>query len=422
MVLPASPVQPLPPALPGITPPGIARLRALNTLVGGATYLAVSMASASFLAAGWSFERIGLCIAIANVFYSVLVKVGGRLSDRWGRARTAILGGVLGVAGCVIPLVLAGPWPTTAALFVVFAAGAIFFPGNVGLFSDAAPLPGHESAPLHRTVSAYNVGWSLGNLGGFITGWLVPGDSARLGFVLALVAFAVIAPALWRWRSLPPSPPRAEGDRAPHPALSRLTLLGRAGLLIHCMGGMAVIGLGERAIKASWNGLDVNASHLLISWLLGSYALGYLVTFWLLGRWSGWVMHPLRLFALTAIGLPASAAVLLVAGQTAQPVIIWLVLAGLVLGLSFAGVYTASIYYSLRVPVGAAAAAAWHEASLGIGSVLGPVIAGVALTAWEVNPWGRGLCGLGWWLLIVFAAIALLQLVLLPGIFARLRK
>ncbi len=404
------------------TPPGLARLRLLNTLVGGASYLSVSMASAAFFQAGWSFETIGWCMAIANVFYSVLVKVGGGLSDRWGRARTAILGGLLGVAGCAIPLVLAGPWPTACALFAVFAAGAIFFPGNVGLFSDAAPVPGQQSLPLHRTVSGYNIGWSLGNLLGFMTGWLVPGECTRLGFGIALLAFAVIAPALWRWRSLPPSPPRAEGDRTAHPALGRLTLLGRASLLLHCMGGMAVIGLGERALKGSWPTLDVNASHHLISCLLGAYAAGYVACFWLLGRWGGWVMRPLRLSAFTAVGMPAAAGLLLLAGQAAQPPLILLIAAGLTLGFSFGGVYTSSIYYSLRVPTGAAAAAAWHEASLGIGSCIGPIVAAIALTAWQSTTWGCGVSGLGVWVLIVFAAIAVLQIALLPGIFARLRR
>lgn len=395
-------------------PPRLFLLQSFNALIGAGSYLCFTAAASTWSAGGWGPRAVGFAGMAVNLCYAGLVAQGGTLSDRWGRARTAILGAGLALAGAVLALIGRDPVSTCIGLMLAFAGCAFFFPGNVGLFSDAGGDDAAAPVSLHAKVSSYNIGWSSGNLIGFGCAWLlsVAGLPTWSAFALSIVAFSVVAAVLWRWRNLPPSPPSAAGDRAGHPALPRLTLMARVALGIYCCMGMAFIGLIENSLVQ--DGLDQDRAHGLAVAGLTAYALGYVATFWLLGRWSGWILRPWVGLAMQG-GMVIAALLMLAAGQLAWHGTAAICTCGFVLGLGLGTVYTPSIYYSLRLPHGAARAASLHETALGIGSTIGPALAGLFIAWYLGTSPGAGLSALGSWMLIVAAAVLAWQALLIPG-------
>ena len=389
-------------------PPSILTLQLLNALIGAAQYLGFATATGTYIAHEWTPWQIGLAMTLANLCYAALVAQGGRLSDRWGRARTAILGALICVLGAGLAVVADAPGSALAATMLGCAGSAFFFPGNVGLFSDARSPDGATTPPLHVKVSRYNLGWSGGNILGFGLAWAFALLPTRVGWATVLLGVATVVVVLWRWRDLPAHPPLADGDRAPHPALPRMMWMGRAALLAYCLLGMAFISLLARALKDE--GLAAGAAQAAATSAMFAYGLGYFLVFLLLGAWDGWVLRPWRLLVLQVpMMLGALGVVWLGTGAVAGSTL--LIGLGFLLGAGFGAVYTGSIYYSLRLPEGAARAAALHETALGIGSTAGPVACGVFMSVL-----GDGALGsLGLWMVLIAALTLSLQALLIPG-------
>jgi predicted MFS family arabinose efflux permease len=92
-----------------------------------------------------------------------------------------------------------------------------------------------------------------------------------------------------------------------------------------------------------------------------------------------------------------------------------LALCGACLGSAFGPCYTASIYYSARLPEGAAHAVAWHETFLGIGNTAGPLLGGFFLDRWLALGAGNGLAGLGVFAVIGVVIVLGLQAAMIPA-------
>lgn len=392
--------------------PSIRSLQLYNLLCGLGIMLSAMTATAQWNAAGWSERRIGMAMTGVTIGYAVLVLLGGRLSDTWGRGRTAAMGGCIMTVGCALAATMPGPWMALAAAVLAFSGSAFFFPGNAGLFSDAVTPGEQRQLPLHQKVSGYNLGWASGNLGGFIGYSLLAERPPALGFAICTGLFLVLTVSMLRWLHVPPRPPQAEGDRASHPALARLTLMARCAALVVCTVTMAQIALLQVALR----GMEV-PSETAQRWAgvtLVTYASCYVTLFVLLGRWSGWVLKPWRMWWLQTPFVIGSAGFLVLGLLgTVSP---WsLALCGGCLGLAFGPCYTASIYYSMRLPDGAGRATALHEMCIGIGNVGGPLLGGLFIDRWLALGFGNGLAGLGCFALIG-AVIALgLQAAMIPA-------
>jgi MFS family permease len=392
--------------------PSLRSLQAYNLLTGLGILLSIMTATAEWNRAGWSERSIGIAMTVVNISYALLVFLGGRMSDGWGRGKTAVVGSAISASGCIVALVLPGPWTALSAAVMACGGSALFFPGNAGLFSDAVGEGRQASLPLHVKVSRYNLGWSCGNLGGFIGFSLLAHRPATLGFAIALGLFAFVTACMFRWIHLAPHPPVAEGDRAPHPALSRLTLMGRSGLLIICVITMAQIGLLQVVLR----GMDVpvETAQRWAGLTLVTYASCYVAMFLLFGIWGGWVLKPWRLWFLQ-LPLLAGATGYVAMGMCGEVRLWGLMLCGACCGVAFGAYYTASIYYSMRLPYGAARAMALHETFLGVGNTAGPLLGGLFLDRWLAGGYGSSLFGFGAFAMIGVVLVFGLQLALIPG-------
>jgi len=393
--------------------PSLRSLQFYNFLVGMGCMLCAMTATAQWNLSGWSERHIGLSMTLVTVAYALLVLIGGRLSDSWGRGRTALTGAAICASGCAVAMVAPGPWTALLAAALAFAGAALFFPGNVGLFSDAVSNNNDADLPLHVKISRYNLGWAGGNLGAFIGFSLLAHQPPRLGFTVACVLFVFVAASLLRWVRIAPQPPKAAGDRSPHPALARLTLSSRLALMLACTVTMAQISLLQVALR----GLNM-PSEQAQQWAgitLVTYSTCYVIMFMVLGMWSGWVLKPWRMWMLQ-VPLVIGAAGLLTLGLMPSSVQPWtLALCGGCFGLAFGPCYTSSIYYSMRLPDGAGRAVALHETFLGIGNTAGPLLGGFFLDRWLAYGAGTGLAGLGIFTVVGAVLVLGVQAALIPG-------
>ncbi|WP_448614279.1 MFS transporter [Modestobacter sp. URMC 112] len=157
-----------------------------------------------------STRAVPLLLALL-VGTSVASLVGGRLSDRWGRRRPAVLGSlVVGAASLALVVTDLAADPLLAgALLAACGVGQ-------GLAAAAVQTAGLEALPPERAGLASGV-WSTCRYLGSITGssllaFLVAGGSSAGVFLLAAVggaASAAAAAALPRWAGAPPAPSRA---------------------------------------------------------------------------------------------------------------------------------------------------------------------------------------------------------------------
>lgn len=390
-----------------MSPPPLFQLQLFNALISVGSILALMLATVRLTEWQWSAWEIGLVTTLANLCYGGLVFIGGRLADHWGRARTGILGAGIGLCGSVAALVDAGPVGALTAAMCGMAGAAMFFPGSAGLFSDAVSAAGGPSPALHRKVRRYNLGWAVGNLASFIGFGLLAGQPREIAYGIAALSFIAVGATLWRWRNLPPRPPAPSGDRSPHAALPRLTVMYRINLFLGCIVGMALMTQLAKGFDAL---VTVEEATRLASAALSGYASCYILMFLLLGQWTGWILKPQVLWFCQGGFLLGSAGLLAMACYGGFPLIAVIVCGGLI-GSGYGAAYVGSIYYSLRLPDGVGRAAGWHETFIGMGNTLGPLLAGLFMSFVC-----RGITGLAIFLLIIALVMAVLQGAMLPGI------
>ena len=177
------------------------------------------------------------------------------------------------------------------------------------------------------------------------------------------------------------------------------------------MGGFALITQFARAV-APVDLPPAEAEPLvrrLQGWYTVAYSGGYILVFALLGAWTGWILRPGRMLVLQS-GLVIGTGLLAWWSWTA-PVPNWgLSLCGLLVGIGFGHTYTGSLYYSMRLPVGASRAAGLHETFLGVGNTIGPILGGAVcqLALTQSGP-GRMLPALALLACACFAAVLVLQ-------------
>ena len=356
--------------------PPILLLLSLNVMVAFASYLALKLGIGAWTADGWSTTQIGVAVTAVGVSYAALVSIGGHLADRFGRARVSSGGAAIGTIGCMLPLLSHRSGVEVAGAMLSFAGCAFFFPGIAGLFSDSEAAQGSNlQAPLHYRISQYNIGWSSGNVIGFVVAFLIGSVPIAIGYGICALFFVIPFFLLLRYYRLPAANISSTGDRGDHPDLERLTLNGRVGLLIACLVGFSLFSQLDKALSEH---LPAAVASRRASFVLASYSAAYCSMFILLGQWSGWVLRPKRLLLLQ-LGLLLGPLGFIACGITQHLEVPYLTICGFVTGLGYGAAYKGSIYYSLRLPHGASRAAGLHETFLGVGISAGPVLCGVLM-------------------------------------------
>jgi MFS family permease len=143
------------------------------------------------------------------VLNAVTQLVSGPLSDRIGRSRSVIVGGLLGSVGLLVAVLPLG--------FAGYAAGAAFFAVAAGIVVPAAAAAAMDLAPpgrLGAQMATFSMAYQLAaGAGGLLWGLLIASIGYPWPFLAAVVLQAgSVALAV---RALPPRPgPMSSGSTA----------------------------------------------------------------------------------------------------------------------------------------------------------------------------------------------------------------
>jgi len=323
----------------------------------GAVFLRLPELTGS-TAGGSESQLNGLVQALASGGYAALALRMGVWSDKMARHQSCRLGTVLSgtaalfAAGATSPVALAG------LVVAYWCSNSLFWPALQGGLGDLAP-----DAERSRWVATFNVSWCLGKAGGFlVAGILVQVFGAKTAIA---VAGGLAIAAGFAVPQLPSSGPRPDG--APSSVSS-----GRF-LVAAWLANFAAFGVGNILVsQLPVLGRSLGEPPTLIDGQLFVLFGAQVVAFFVLVHWHGWIDRKKPfLFAGVAMAVPP----LLLPGIESA----WLRMPLLfVAGLSFGFAYQASLTYSLRRGGARGKRAGIHEAVLGTGASLLPLLAGQA--------------------------------------------
>ncbi|MCX7001307.1 MAG: MFS transporter [Candidatus Sumerlaeota bacterium] len=243
---------------------------------------------------------------------------------------------------------------------------ALFFTGVEGLMSDYQD----HRMPLARRLGLYCLSWAAGDtVGAFVTGYVKEAFGAEAMFrgfaVVMLVALGVIGVDWLRHghRRFGERPVEVEDI---HPEASFHARLGRIGIFFGCIAFSAVTAAFPR-FGRDFHGLTEGVIGNILSVNLFICAFTFIwFPFW--KRWQ----YNAELQIILQLAMVAGLLMLFVAPRGG----VYLLRAAFMLfGFGWSASYFFSIYYSLQVPAGHARSGGFHEAVLGLGSLVGPVMA-----------------------------------------------
>jgi MFS family permease len=331
----------------------------------GGFFLILTAMPFKVLDLGGGALELGLVAAIGAVSYIAAAPLAGRWSDRTDRRRLC-LGGVLVVAVASLLAWWTRSLPVLLALQVLMGLGkSLYWPAVEATLADVT-----DAATRLPAISRLNVAWSTGKTLGFAAGGVL---LARLGFhaVYLTGAAAVIMAFLLLPRRVGGA--QTGEDRAPGDEALDMTPA-EATRWRH---------LGWVANTAAYGALGILTHHLpqwfaargwpadRYGWYLALILASQTVVFLLIAgrRRVGWTRT--RLWTPQLLGAAAVAAVPLLGGFGG------VLATAPVFGLACGVCYTASIYFSLAVPTARGQHAGIHEALVGAGGFLPPLLAGL---------------------------------------------
>jgi MFS family permease len=308
-----------------------------------------------------SSTELALLQTASTVFYVLNSLFIGRLSDRVSRALLARLACAGAFAACALTVGVRSLNQLYLVVPLLGIAGSVFWPSVQGaLGAEAGP------SRVEKVIGWFNVSWSIGKAIGFAVAGVIV---AKYGNSIALwIASASAVPVLLlypgdkivRWDG-----PHEHGtaDRGAFRTIGYV-----ANFLAFGIGGV----FQSQFIKY----LEPMIAHeerrkLYFGIFLGTLYGAQTVLFVVLQRGAGWTYRRSLLYATQLLCAGAAVAVTLVSGQGA------LLAAAATVGIGLGFANASSIYYSLHGPADHGKYAGLHEAVLGTGSFLIPLMGGM---------------------------------------------
>src|SRR5882724_6270837 len=329
----------------------------MDMSVAGVTF-AISRRAAEL---GASASELGWLGAVWIGAYAILALVTGRFSDRFGRRKLAITGCVVSIC-----MALACSLTTRIDLLLVlsglFGCGvACFWPSIIAWLGEG--LDGHK---LAARLTAFGVAWNIGLLLGFaLTGFLFK-HGPKLAFYAPASFISFIAVLLL----LPTRQPTGgDGSERNEPIVDipkdrgfRKTAWLANFATNFALGGTAA--LFPQLATHLGIGADVHGALLAAGRgaALAAFVPLQLLTFWRTRLWPLWVAQ---------LGCAASLVWIGLANATWMFAAAWII-GGVVSGYA----YQASIYFTLEEMTEKGKGSGFHEAVIGSGMFVGPVLAG----------------------------------------------
>ena len=319
----------------------------------------------------WTHARLGfgdadnlLLGSVQGLTYVVFSIIGGRLAERMGYDR--VYGRVLALAAFALALLLL--LPTASMAFAVMALYTM---------AIACTWPALEAAIVHvagrfstaQRLAFYNVVWAMtGTAGIFLSGILFRWRAESVILLPLLGHLLQLAFLAGRRRRVtvaaPPDTP-AEAPAAVPGHVRRSPRFLKVAWLGNMLGYLVVSSVSALAPHIGQQlGLDASAS----IWLVCTLFLARSITFAVLGVWEGW-HYRWSLLIGSILLIPVGLTVVFF-GRAVPVVLLTFIAMGWMLGL----IYSSSLFYSMDLGENKGETGGNHEAILGGGLFLGPLV------------------------------------------------
>jgi MFS family permease len=329
----------------------------MDLSVAGVTF-AISRRAAEL---GASASQLGWLGAVWIGVYAMVALVTGRYSDRVGRRQLAFVGCLIaGSMAFVCSLTTQIGW---LLLFsAIFGSGlACFWPAIIAWLGEG--LSGHK---LAVRLTAFGVAWNLGLLLGFMLSGVLFKHGPKLAFYASAGSILLIAILLLL-------PIKQSGndneftDTGPAPHIPKGRGFRKTAWLANFATNFALAGTTALFPQLAMHvGISADVHGALLAAGRGAALVAFvalqLLAFWRTRLWPLWVAQLICVASLVWIGL---------ANTT------WMFAAAWIVGGAVSGyAYQASIYFTLEEMNEKGKGSGFHEAIIGSGMFVGPVLAG----------------------------------------------
>jgi MFS family permease len=329
----------------------------MDLSVAGVTF-AISRRAAEL---GASASQLGWLGAVWIGVYAMVALVTGRYSDRVGRRQLAFVGCLIaGSMTFVCSLTTQIGW---LLLFsAIFGSGlACFWPAIIAWLGEG--LSGHK---LAVRLTAFGVAWNLGLLLGFMLSGVLFKHGPKLAFYASAGSILLIAILLLL-------PIKQSGndneftDTGPAPHIPKGRGFRKTAWLANFATNFALAGITALFPQLAMHvGISADVHGALLAAGRGAALVAFvalqLLAFWRTRLWPLWVAQLVCAASLVWIGL---------ANTT------WMFAAAWIVGGAVSGyAYQASIYFTLEEMTEKGKGSGFHEAIIGSGMFVGPVLAG----------------------------------------------
>ena len=329
----------------------------MDLSVAGVTF-AISRRAAEL---GASASQLGWLGAVWIGVYAMVALVTGRYSDRVGRRQLAFVGCLIaGSMTFVCSLTTQIGW---LLLFsAIFGSGlACFWPAIIAWLGEG--LSGHK---LAVRLTAFGVAWNLGLLLGFMLSGVLFKHGPKLAFYASAGSILLIAILLLL-------PIKQSGndneftDTGPAPHIPKGRGFRKTAWLANFATNFALAGTTALFPQLAMHvGISADVHGALLAAGRGAALVAFvalqLLAFWRTRLWPLWVAQLVCAASLVWIGL---------ANTT------WMFAAAWIVGGAVSGyAYQASIYFTLEEMTEKGKGSGFHEAIIGSGMFVGPVLAG----------------------------------------------
>jgi MFS family permease len=337
----------------------------------------------------WGLKQNFLLSTGQGAFYAVGALLAQPIAARFGRRR-GLVGIYLLMAGMALcALATRGSGIVVVALLLYALVSATNWPALESLVAS-----GFDAHEMSRRIGTYNLVWSGTNVVALaISGTIIERWPAGM-FILPAGAHVMSAMLMWLRKDVEP-PIAAAAETAP-PARPEPELLSKRTLALWlsriALPSTYVVVYGMMAMMPSLPVMQPLSTALRTvagsAWMASRW-----VTFLILGATIWWHTRPRLLLAAAAIMLIAffgvtvrpsalSALGSLPYAADLASMICWQMVLGIVMGI----IYAASLYFGMVLSEGSTEHGGYHEALIGLGSVIGPGSGAVAQWLWPGHP------------------------------------
>ncbi len=327
-------------------------------------------------ALGGDFGTVGLLFMWTSGWY-VAAGVGlAWISHRFGPRRIMLT--MLAICAAATLTM-----PATNAIWQLYALATVYAIGECLFWTamEHATTGLHTHLSLVQSTGIFCVAFSVGNAVGLVISGTSQGQTITLPFVVSAALTVVVWVLVWTTvfdggtRSVASAGSFGHDEAWPSKERLRRSLLASRTGLVGVYGTYALVMLFLPRYLWEVHGFAKSSASALTSLTLAAMA----VTFAAHGWRAGW-QH--KLATVRAAPFVAGLA-LLVAGATAQPVII--AAGAIFVGIAAGTAYTHNLFYSLEEPGLRARRAGIHEALIGVAYMVPPALSGLA-TRWTNDP------------------------------------